>query len=90
MPNREGPDLPMLLWTAQAGGTAFAYGYCRGEGALTVRHLETITDYTAFRLSLDEEPLAGDSLLVVVCLEQAVIASIERADMKRDGIRSIS
>jgi len=82
VPNREGPDLPMLLWTAQAGGTAFAYGYCRGEGALTVRHLETITDYTAFRLSLDEELLAGDSLVVSVGFEPAVTTSIERADTK--------
>jgi hypothetical protein len=47
-----------------------------------VRRLGTIADYTAFRLSLDEELLAGDSLVVSVCFEQAVIASIERADIK--------
>jgi len=47
-----------------------------------VRCLETTADYTAIRLSFDKEPLAGDSLVVMVGFEPAVTASIERADMK--------
>jgi hypothetical protein len=37
-----------------------------------VRHLKTTADYTAIRLSLDEELLAGDSLVVIVGFEPAV------------------